>query len=105
MEPIESFTIDEGVDINGVRKQVTFEGDKAVTTLTFDAEPIIEAAKEERILTAGERWGEMRKVGKIPLAVLNIIHQNVKGAEERKQAALAWVMRNPKFCTFDKFLK
>ncbi|WP_294768624.1 hypothetical protein [uncultured Rhodoferax sp.] len=104
-EPIESFTVDEGVDAYGVRKEVTFEGEQAVTKLTYDAEPILEAAKAERIQTADQRWGEMRKVGMIPMAVLNQINTQHQGALERKVAILAWLKANPYMVTFDKFLK
>jgi len=44
-EPIESFTVNEGYDAYGVHKAVTFEGDQVVTKLTYDAEPLLEAAK------------------------------------------------------------
>ena len=104
MEPIESFTIDEGVDAYGVRKQVTFEGDQAVTKLTYDAEPMLEQAHAERNATSGQRWGEMRKVGVIPMAVLNEINTRVKGSLERSAEILLWLKRNPRLVSFDKFL-
>lgn len=105
MHPIESFTLDEGQDAYGVRKQVTFEGDQAVTKLTYDAQPMLDQAHAERNATAGERWGEMRKVGVIPMAVLNEINARVPGALERKAEVLLWLKRNPAMVSFDKFLK
>jgi hypothetical protein len=104
-EPIESFTINEGTDVYGVRKEVTFEGDQAVTKLTYDAEPILEAAHAARIQTADQRWGEMRKVGMIPMAVLNQINAKHQSALERKAAIVMWLKQNPKFVAFDKFLR
>ena len=105
MEPTESFTVNEGYDAYGVHKEVTFEGDQAVTKLTYDAEPILEAAHAERIATSGERWGEMRKVGMIPMAILNHINATIPGALDRKAAILLWLKQNPRMVTFDNFLK
>ena len=104
MEIIESFSLDEGVDAYGVRKQVTFEGDQAVTKLTYDAQPMLDQAHSERVQTAGQQWGEMRKVGVIPLAVLNEINNRVQGSLERSAEILLWLKNNPKMVSFDKFL-
>jgi len=105
MELLENFTLDEGIDAYGVRKEVTFEGDQAVTKLTYDAAPMLEAAHAERIATAGDRWGEMRKVGTIPMVELNRINSTWPGAEDRKFQVLLWLKANPRMVTFDKFLK
>jgi hypothetical protein len=105
MEIESTFEVDEGVDVYGVRKQVKFEGDQVVTKLTYDAEPMLEAAQAERIQTADQRWGEMRKVGMIPMAVLNQINTKHSGALERKAEILLWLKANPYMVTFDKFLK
>ena len=105
MELVENFTLDEGVDAYGVRKEVIFEGDQAITKLTYDAAPMLEAAHAERVATAGDRWGEMRKVGVIPMAVLNQINATKEGAIDRKAAILLWLKENPRMVTFDKFLK
>lgn len=105
MTPIESFSIDEGFDQYGTRKQVTFEGDQAVTKLTFDAEPFLERAKAERIANEGKRWGEGvgTKVGSIPMAVYS--QYLALPAEERQMFLMKWLRENPAFVTFDKFLK
>lgn len=103
--PIESFTTDEGFDPYGTRKQVTFEGDQAVTKLTFDAEPFLKSAHDERIANEGKRWGEGigTKVGSIPMAV----YTQYLGlpVEERQLFLMKWLRENPAFVTFDKFLK
>lgn len=104
-EPIESFTLDEGYDAYGVHTAVTFEGDQAVKKLTFDAEPMLQQAAAERAATSGERWGDGRKVGTIPMPVLNMIYQNYKGREERERQILGWLRMNQAFVSFDKFLK
>jgi hypothetical protein len=105
MTPIESFSVDEGVDAYGVRKQVSFEGDQIVTKLSYDAAPMLEQAHAERTATAGDRWGEMRKVGVIPMVVLNQINASTPGALDRSAKILAWLKANPRMVSFDKFLK
>jgi pyocin large subunit-like protein len=105
MELVENFVLDEGVDAYGVRKQVIFEGDQAVTKLTYDAAPLLDTARAERTATAGDRWGEMRKVGTIPMVELNRINAAFPGAEDRKIQVLLWLKAHPALVTFDKFLK
>lgn len=104
MTPIERFKIDEGVNENGVRKIVHFDGDQVVSEYTYDAEPIIEQCKEERILTAGDRWGDGRKIGTLPLTVLAEV-MKIQGSAERKKFILTYLRANPAFVSFDKFLK
>jgi hypothetical protein len=97
--------LDEGFDAWGTQKHIILEGDQAVTKLTYDAEPLIDAATAERHATAGERWGDGRKIGVIPMAELNRINDTYKSAEERKHQILCWLRDNPKLVTFDKFLR
>lgn len=104
MEIDGSFTIDEGVGAYGIRKQVTFEGDQVVTKHSYDASPFLEQAHAERIATAGERWGNGRKVGTMPMAQY-LEYIKIQGAEERKKYVLNWLKANPAFVTFEKFLK
>lgn len=101
-----SFTVDDGWHPYGVHKAVTFEGDQVITKLTYDAEPFIEAAKAERIATAGNKWGEGigTKVGTMPMAVYNQM-MKIKGTEERSKFAHKWLLENPAFITFDRFGK
>ena len=106
MSSIGSFTVDDGMHAYGVHKQVTFEGDQAITKLTYDAEPLLKSAHAQRIATAGDRWGEGvgTKVGTMPMAVYGQL-LNIKGAEERQKFAHRWLLENPAFITFDKFAK
>lgn len=101
----ESFKLDEGVNRHGIHTELIFQGDEVVQKQTFDASPILEAAKAERIATAGERWGEMRKVGTIPIAIYNRIVTTYKTQDERRAAVLQFLKANENFVTFDKFLK
>jgi hypothetical protein len=104
MEIESNVTIDEGVNQYGIRREIILEGDQAVTKLTYDAEPLLEAAAAERAATAGERWGDMRKIGTIPMAVLTHINDTYKSEVERKAQILLWLRENPRMVTFDRFL-
>lgn len=105
MTPIESFKIDNGFDAYGNRRIVHVDNDQVVHQTTFDAEPFLESAKEERALTDGKRWGEGigTKVGTIPMAVY--AHALTLDTESRQKYLLNWLRENPAFCTFNKFLK
>lgn len=102
-EPIESFVLDEGYDKYGIHTQVSFEGDRAIKKQTYDAEPLIEACKAERLATADQRWGEMRKVGSIPMAVYSR-YLEIKDVQERRKFLRKWLHENQAFVTFDKYL-
>lgn len=105
MELESSVTIDEGTNEFGIHKQITLEGDQAITKLTYDAEPLLEYAAAARSLTAGDRWGDGHFVGIVPMAELVRINQTYPGAEERKLQMLLWLKANPRLVTFEKFLK
>ena len=96
--------MNEGVNRYGVQKVVHFDGDQVVSQFTCDAEPIIEQCKEDRILSAGQRWGDGRKIGTIPMTVMGEM-MAIKGVEERKKFLLLYLKANPAFVSFDKFLK
>lgn len=106
MEIDGSFTVDDGYHYGGVHRQVTFEGDQAVTKLTYDAAPFLEQAKADRIATAGDRWSEGvgTKVGTIPMAQYAEFLK-IPSAEERQKFLVRWLKENPAFVSFDKFLK
>jgi hypothetical protein len=100
----ESFTVNEGVDHYGVHTSLIFQGDEVVKRRTFDAEPYLQAAQEDRTATAGQRWGEMRKVGSIPMAVYAEVLK-IQDQRERQKYVLGWLRQNPAMVSFDKFLK
>lgn len=75
-----------------------------VTTIqkTYDASPLLDVAAEMRAHTAGERWGEMRHVGFIPMAELGkLMRQDGKLDKKR---TMEWLKQNPKLATFNKVL-
>ena len=99
-------TIDEGFNAFGIHRQITLEGDQAVTRLTYDAQPLLEECHARRVATAGDRWNDGHThIGKIPMAELTRINDTYQGAEERKHHILCYLRDNPKLVTFDKFLK
>lgn len=100
----ENVTVDEGVNAYGIRTRLHFEGDSLITQRTYDAEPLLEACKAERVATAGERWGEMRKVGSIPMAEYAKFLA-IRDNAERQKALKAYLAANPAFVTFDRYLK
>jgi hypothetical protein len=75
---------------------------KTVFQKTYDAEPFLKQAAEERAVTRGERWGEMRKVGTIPMAELATMMR--RDGTIRPEAVTAWLKRNPALVSFEKFL-
>ena len=100
----ESFKIDEGWNRHGIRNELIFEGDQVVRKQTFDAAPFLEVAHAQRVATAGERWGEMRKVGTIPMAIYAKALE-IKDQKDRQKYILRWLRENPLMVTFDRFLK
>ena len=104
MTPIESFELDEGYDASGVRTLVKFEGNQAVKVRSYDAEPLIEQCKAERIASAGMNWGEGRKVGSIPPHVYATFLQ-IKDQRERTKLIKNFLNINTHFVTFDRYLK
>ena len=95
----------ESANEYGITRDVRTEGDSIVTKLTYDAEPLIEAAHNARIASEGHKWGDGHFVGIIPMAELSRINDTFKGSEERKHQILLWLKNNPKLVTFEKFLK
>ena len=75
---------------------------KTVYEKEYDAEPFLKAAAEERAVTRGERWGEMRKVGTIPMAELATMMR--RDGTIRPEAVTAWLKRHEAMVSFEKFL-
>jgi len=104
MEIKDSFVLDEGVDAFGTRTQIKFYSDQIQKIQTFDGNALADACTEERNATRGERWGEMRKVASIPMAVYGKALE-IKDNRERIKYIKNWLRENSAFITFDKYLK
>lgn len=69
---------------------------------TYNAAPLLDVAAEMRAQTSGERWGELRHVGFIPMAELGkLMRQDGKLDKKR---TMEWLKQNPRLATFDKVL-
>lgn len=79
------------------------DSDRMVIQKTYDAKPFLDMAAEMRRQTEGEKWGEMRHVGTIPMAELATMMRQ-DGTIDNKRA-LAFLRANPAFATFSKVLK
>lgn len=87
----------------GIKTRVHDLGERVVIEKQWDAKPFIETAHAMREATAGQRWGEMRHVGFIPMAELaKMMRQD--GTVDKKRV-VAFLKANPALATFDKVLK
>ncbi len=98
-----SVVIDQYDPQLGIRTKVHDTGDKLVFQKEWDASPLLDAAAEMRARTAGDRWGEMRHVGFIPMAELaKFMRQDGSFDHSR---VMAYLKANPALVTFEKVLK
>jgi len=70
---------------------------------TYDAQPLLDTAHELRAQTEGEKWGEMRHAGFIPIADLGKMMRQDGGFD--KSRVIKYLKENPKLVTFGKLLK
>lgn len=76
---------------------------KTVIQKTYDAQPFIDAAAQRRAATEGQKWGEMRHVGFIPMAELGTMMRQDGGIDQKR--LMAFLKANPMLATFSKVLK
>lgn len=85
----------------GITSTVHEDETRTVIQKTYDAEPLLEYAKGMREATEGQRWGEGRIVGTVPMAVCaQFMRQD--GRLDAKRLT-EWIRANPAFVCFDKF--
>ena len=104
MTPIESFTLDEGIDQYGINTRLIYQGDEVIKHTSQDVSGILEFAKAKRNHTAGERWGDMRHVATIPMHIYAQL-LSITNQDERKKKVKEYIQANPSFATFDAYLK
>lgn len=86
---------------HGITSTVHEDETRTVIQKTYDAEPLLEYAKGLREATEGQRWGEGRIVGTVPMAVCaQFMRQD--GRLDAKRLT-EWIRANPAFVCFDKF--
>ena len=98
-----TFKLTETDPITGITTTVHGLESKTVIQKSYDAHPMLEQAAAARAMTDGERWGEMRHVGYIPMAELATFYRQ-DGRIDKKRA-IEWLKKNPAFVTFNKVLK
>lgn len=89
--------------LTGIKTVVHETETKTAIEKVYDAEPFLETAQNMRSATAGERWGETRHVGFIPMAELGKMMRQDGGFDRGR--VLKYIKANPALCTFEKFLK
>jgi len=88
----------------GIITKVHDIGNKVSIEKTYDAQPILEHAKTLRDLTDGEKWGDFRQIGTIPMAELATMMRQSDNQVSKKELE-KWLKKNPQYVTFNKFLK
>ena len=96
------FKLTEYDPYTGIQTTVHRTENKVVIQKTEDVEPLLDACALERAATAGQRWGEMRKVGSIPMSVVAMFLRQDGGFDAKR--CKAWLKENPHFVTFEKVL-
>ena len=87
----------------GITTSVHYLDGKTVIEKEYDAQPLLESAADMRAATEGQRWGEMRHVGYIPMAELGKMMRQDGGFDHER--VVAWLKANPKLVTFSRLLK
>jgi hypothetical protein len=89
--------------VTGITTKVHDLDGRTVFEKTYDAEPFIQTAAEMRAASDGEKWGEMRHVGFIPMAELGKMMRQDGGIDQKRM--VAYLRANPALATFSKVLK
>ena len=93
----------ESDKLTGITTVVHETETQTVIEKQYDAQPLVDAASEMRSATEGEKWGEMRHVGFIPMAELaTMLRQD--GRIDKKRC-IEFLKKNPALATFSKVLK
>jgi hypothetical protein len=85
----------------GIKTTVHADESRVVLQKTEDVEPHLLYAKGLREATEGQRWGEGRVVGTVPLSVCSQFMRQ-DGRLDAKRLT-AWIRENPQFICFDRF--
>lgn len=88
---------------SGVKTTYDFYSDCMVVRKEYDAAPYVDYAAEQRAVSSGEQWGNMRRVASIPPAELAKLMAT--GQIRDPKAIRKWLLENPKLVTFEKYLK
>lgn len=100
----ENVSIDEGLDENGVRTIIHFEGDELIIQKQQDMEAVFAHVDAMRRRNEGKPWGDGKEVGYIPPLFYDKICTIVDKVERRK-AVKRFFQQNPRFCAYEAYLK
>lgn len=89
--------------VTGITSTTHYLDDKVVFQKTYDAQPFLQTAAEMRAETEGQKWGEMRHVGFIPMAELGKMMRQDGGIDQKRM--IAYLRANPALATFSRVLK
>jgi len=104
MRGLENYTIDDGVNASGIRKQIHIQGDQVITQETIDMQPYLDHAAKMRELNAGLPWGEGKTIGTIdPVSYKKI--SVIKDRKERDKAIMDYFRERPLLVHFDGYYK
>lgn len=79
------------------------DADRVVIEKQYDGQSFRDAAADVRAETEGQKWGEMRHIGVIPMAELATMMRQDGGIDMTR--VKAWLRKNPDLVTFSKFLR
>lgn len=97
-----TFKLTEFDPYTGIQTTVHRTENKVVIQKTEDVQPLLQAAAEERAWNQGQRWGEFKKVGTVPMSVVAKFMRQDGGFDAQRCAQ--WLKENPAFVTYDRFL-
>jgi hypothetical protein len=86
----------------GVQTWYETEDESQRATVKQDVDDILSYAANMRQATQGESYGDMRKIGVIPMSVLGQAMREGWAYDQKR--IREWLARNPAFKTFDRKL-
>lgn len=87
-------------DTTGAETWYETEEDTQRATTSQNVDDILAYAADMRAATQGEKYGDMRKMGVMPMAVIGQAMREGWLMDEKKMRE--WFRQNPAFKTFDK---
>jgi hypothetical protein len=98
-----TFKLTEYDPLTGITTTVHRTESKVTIQKTEDVAPLLRNAAAAREQTEGQRWGEMRHVGQIPMSVVAKFMRQDGGFDTKRCGQ--WLKAHPEFLTFAKFAK
>lgn len=99
----ENVRLDEGLDPNGVRTVLHFEGDEFIAQRQQDLTEALKHVEEMRIRNSLRKPGDHMEVGHIPWIFLEKL-DTIPDPHDRYKAKLQFLRDNPAFCAYPKFI-